>query len=50
MPQDGKLVLDSNKTFSSPSTATDFCTGSSNNGWTKWKNKAGQTLDAVYRK
>ena len=48
--KDGKLVLDSDKTFSSPSTAADFCTGSSNNGWTKWKNKDGETLDAVYRK
>ena len=48
--KDGKLVLDSDKTFSSSSTAAEFCKGSSNNGWPKWKNKDGQTLDAVYRK
>ncbi len=48
--KDGKLVLESDKTFSSPSTAADFCTGSSNNGWKMWKNKDGETLDAVYRK
>ena len=46
----GKLVLESDKTFSSPSTAADFCIGSSNNGWLVWKDKNGQTLDSVYRK
>ena len=30
--------------------AADFCIGSSNNGWLVWKDKDGQTLDAVYRK
>ncbi len=45
-----KLVLESDKTFSSPSTAADFCIGSSNNGWLVWKDKDGQTLDSVYRK
>lgn len=44
------LVLASDKTFSSPSTAADFCIGSSNNGWLVWKDKNGQTLDAIYRK
>jgi len=48
--KNGKLVLESDKTFSSPSTAAEFCTGSSNNGWKMWKNKDGETLDAVYRK
>jgi hypothetical protein len=38
------------ETFSSPSTAADFCIGSSNNGWIVWKDKDGQTLDEVYRK
>ena len=38
------------KAFPSPSTAADFCIGSSNNGWLVWKDKDGQTLDAVYRK
>ena len=45
-----KLELESDKTFSSPSTAADFCIGSSNNGWLVWKDKDGQTLDIVYRK
>ena len=31
-------------------TTADFCIGSSNNGWLVWKDKDGQTLDAVYRK
>ncbi len=44
------LELESDKTFSSPSTAADFCIGSSNNGWIVWKDKDGQTLDEVYRK
>lgn len=44
------LKLTTDKTFSSPSTAADFCIGSSNNGWLVWKDKDGQTLDAVYRK
>ena len=44
------LVLTSDKTFSSPSTAADFCIGSSNNGWLVWKDKNGNTLDSVYRK
>ena len=38
------------KTFPNPSTTVDFCIGSSNNGWLVWKDKDGQTLDAVYRK
>jgi hypothetical protein len=42
--------LDYDKTFSSPSSAADFCIGSSNNGWIMWKDKKGQTLDDVYRK
>ena len=37
-------------TFPIPSTVADFCIGSSNNGWLVWKDKDGQTLDAVYRK
>lgn len=45
----GILILNSDKTFSSPSTAADFCIGSSNNGWIVWKDKDGKTLDEVYR-
>ena len=48
--ENGILVLTSNKTFSSPSTAADFCIGSSNNGWLVWKDKDRNTLDSVYRK
>ncbi|MCD7936897.1 MAG: GIY-YIG nuclease family protein [Tannerellaceae bacterium] len=43
-------MLDSDQTFSSPSTAADFCIGGSINGWIAWKDKKGQTLDEVYRK
>ena len=45
-----QLILTSDKTFSSPSTAADFCIGSSNNGWLVWKDKDGKTLDSIYRK
>ena len=45
-----KLVMTSDKTFSSPSTAASFCLGRSANGWTEWKDKDGNTLDSVYRK
>ncbi|MBR6421463.1 GIY-YIG nuclease family protein [bacterium] len=45
-----KLVLESDKTFSSPSTASTFVLGRQSNGWSDWKDKDGQTLDAVYRK
>ena len=44
------LLLESDKTFPSPSTAADFCIGSSNNGWIVWKDDEGHTLDSVYRK
>lgn len=45
-----KLVMSSDKTFSSVSTAASFCLGRSANGWTEWKDKDGNTLDSVYRK
>lgn len=48
--EDDKLVMNSDKTFSNPSTAADFCIGSSNNGWLVWKDEEGNTLDSVYRK
>lgn len=48
--ENGNWVMSSDKTFSSPSTAADFCIGSSNNGWLVWKDKDGKTLDAKYRK
>lgn len=45
-----KLIMSSDKTFSSVSTAASFCLGRSANGWTEWKDKDGNTLDSVYRK
>ena len=48
--KNGIWTMNSDKTFSSPSTAADFCIGSSNNGWIVWKDKDGNTLDSVYRK
>ena len=45
----GNLIMTSDKTFTSPSTAADFCLGRSANGWTIWKDKDGNTLDSVYR-
>ena len=47
--QDDKLVMNSDKTFSSPSSAADFCMGSSVNGWNIWKDNEGKTLANVYR-
>ena len=48
--ENGKWIMNSNKTFSSPSTAADFCIGSNNNGWLVWKDMENNTLDSVYRK
>lgn len=45
----GKPVVTSDITFSSPSTAAAVCGGGSYNGWMEWKNEEGKTLDAVYR-
>ena len=44
------IVLNINRTFNSPSSACDFCIGSSNNGWIVWKDEKGLTLDEIYRK
>ena len=35
--------------FNSPSTAGGVLLGRSTNGWTKWKNKEGKTLDELKR-
>ena len=48
--ENDNCVMNSDKTFSSPSTAADFCIGSSNNGWLVWKDMDNKTLDAIYRK
>lgn len=44
------LLMNSDKTFSSPSTASSFCLGRPSNGWADWKDENGNTLDSVYRK
>ena len=44
------LIMTSDKTFTSPSTAASFCLGRPSNGWADWKDKDGNTLDSVYRK
>ena len=46
----GQLVLESDITFASPSTAAAFCLGRSTNGWITWHDQNEQTLDSVYRK
>ena len=48
--EDGKIIMTSDKTFTTPSTAACFCLGRSANGWIEWKDKEGNTLDSVYRK
>ena len=48
--EDDKLIMTSDKVFSSPSAAADFCLGRSSNGWAEWKDKDGNTLDSIYRK
>ena len=48
--EEDKLVMTSDKTFTSPSTASSFCLGRSSNGWEDWKDLNGNTLDSVYRK
>ena len=35
--------------FDSPSTAAQYVSAASSNGWTLWKDKDGKTLDQVYR-
>lgn len=45
-----KHVLNVSISFSSPSAAATFVLGGSINGWTEWKNSAGETLDKMFRK
>lgn len=47
--ENGNLVLKSDINFSSPSSAAIFCLGRNTNGWHKWKDKDGNTLEAIYR-
>ena len=48
--QDGKYVFSQDHIFNSPSTAGGVILGRSTNGWTKWKNRDGKTLDELKRK
>lgn len=44
----GKRIVKGNICFDSPSGAAQFCVGGSSNGWSQWKNEAGNKLD-IYR-
>ena len=46
----GKIILKADHPFSSPSTAALMVVGGNSNGWTRWKDADGKTLDEVYRK
>ena len=46
----GISVLRANYVASSPSIAGSLILGRNTNGWTKWKDANGKTLDQVYRK
>jgi hypothetical protein len=45
----GVFRLNENRSFGTPSGASDFVLGGSTNGWTEWKDANGRTLDQVYR-
>lgn len=47
--QTGKVTLNEDIEFASPSMAAVFVLGGSQNGWAEWMNDQGQTLDYVYR-
>ena len=46
----GRSILRANYAASSPSIAGALILGRNTNGWTKWKDAEGKTLDQVYRK
>lgn len=46
----GMLIFTKDHAFSSPSSAAAMLLGRTSNGWEKWKNSAGKTLDEVKRK
>lgn len=48
--QNGIYILQITLEFNTPSGASDFVLGGSTNGWVEWKNKAGKTLDEIFRK
>ena len=46
---DNYFILNNDMIFSSPSAASAFCLGRTSNGWTKWKDQNGHTLDRLVR-
>lgn len=46
----GKIILNADFKFPSPSAAAAMVVGGSSNGWTRWKDANGKTLSEVYRK
>lgn len=48
--RNGSFEFAQDYVFNSPSTAGGVVLGRSTNGWTKWKNKDGETLDELKRK
>ena len=46
----GDYIFQQDYIFNSPSTAGGVVLGRSTNGWTKWRNKNGQSLDELKRK
>ena len=47
--KEGRLVFQKDHLFNSPSAAAIAMMGRNANGWTEWKNQAGQTLDEIKR-
>ena len=45
----GRIILRADYVASSPSIAAALILGRNSNGWTKWKDAEGKTLDEVYR-
>lgn len=48
--KNGVYILKVSLEFNTPSGASDFVLGGSNNGWIEWKNREEKTLDDIYRK
>ena len=48
--KNGVYILKVSLEFNTPSGASDFVLGGSNNGWIEWKNREEKTLDEIYRK
>lgn len=46
----GIYILKTTLEFNTPCGTSDFVLDGSTKGWVEWKNKAGKTLDELYRK